>query len=63
MLLKKIFDMRENERRREIFSRIKSDNFGKFFVQSIFKNDKIVKSFETEEESREEFFGRQKRRI
>ena len=55
MLLKKIFDMRENERRRENFSRIKSANFGKIFSASPFKNDKIVESFETEEESREEF--------
>ena len=35
----------------------------KFFLQASFKNDKIVGSFETEEELREEFFGRQKCRI
>ena len=42
----------------KIFQESKVPTLEKFFLQASFKNDRIVKNFETEEEVREEFFGR-----
>ena len=47
----------------KFFQESKVQLWEKFFLQASFKNGKIVEGFETEEELREEFFGRQKCRI